>query len=245
MTLQLAPGAYGLIGPNASGKTTLLRKLHANGGASIAPAAADAKFAGLTVSDHLGCAHLARPGFNDELADRILGDIPRQTRFAALSVGQRRLLTLTCALASDTPVLLLDEPLDGLDVASREHLRAILIELLGDSRRTLVIATHRAEDLVGLVDHVITVHKSEVSDAIDLESVREKYPHITGPVNIVDELVSGKQIVHKKTLGGAAAVTLAEPLNCTETARAEAKGIEISVADDHALINLLASIERK
>src|SRR5699024_11705747 len=42
--------------PNAAGKTTLLRKLHAQGNASIAPSAADATFAGYTVADHLVCA---------------------------------------------------------------------------------------------------------------------------------------------------------------------------------------------
>lgn len=244
MINQLSPSAYGLIGPNAAGKTTLLRKLHAKGGASIAPAAADATFAGLTVDDHVGCSRLARPGFNDALADRIIGDIPRRARFTALSAGQRRLLTLASALASDKPVLLLDEPLDGLDIASRENLRAILIELLEDSSRTLVLATHRAEDLVGLVEHVITVHDATVSEPMELESVRENFPLLTGATEIVNELVSGKQVLHKKTLGGSTAATLAEPLNCTETARAEAEGIEVSVADDHTLINLLASTER-
>lgn len=242
--MRLDPGAYGLIGPNAAGKTTLLRKMHAEEDASIAPSPGDASFAGITVSDHLACAHLARGGFDDALADRILGDVPRKKRFSALSAGERRLLTLTSALASDAPILLLDEPLDGLDVATRERLRRVFIELLSDGEHTLVIATHRAEDLVGLVERVITVHDTGVSEPIDLDTARADFPTLTGHADVVDELAAGKRIVDKRTLGHVTAVTLAQPLNPSEVARSRAENIEVSAADDATLINLLAANER-
>src|SRR5690625_70773 len=105
MTLDLSPGAYGLIGPNAAGKTTLLRKLHAQGNASIAPSAADATVAGYSVADPLVRARRARPRCDEALAPRILGDIPLKALFASLSAGQRRLLTLSSSLASDRPML--------------------------------------------------------------------------------------------------------------------------------------------
>ena len=244
MTLDLSPGAYGLIGPNAAGKTTLLRKLHAQGNASIAPSAADATFAGYTVADHLVCARLARPNFDDALASRILGDIPLKARFASLSAGQRRLLTLASTLASDKPMLLLDEPLDGLDIDSRTMLREVFIELLAESERILVIATHRAEDLVDLVDHVITVHDNSVSAPVELDIVRENFPTLTGSTSVIEEIVSRKKVVDKRALGGISAVTLAEALSSSETVRAQAEGIDISTADDPTLINLLASTER-
>lgn len=244
MTIELSPGAYGLVGPNAAGKTTLLRELHAKGDASIAPSAADATFAGHTVGDHLACAHLARPEFDDELASRILGDTPRSARVSALSAGQRRLLTLATALASDKQTLLLDEPLDGLDISTRDKLRDVFIELLEDPARTIVIATHRAEDLVGLVDHVITVQDAEVSEPIELEAARKDFPTLTGPVAVIDELAAGKKVLIRRTLGGSAAVTLAERLSSSESVRANAEKVEIATADDHALINLLSAIER-
>ena len=243
-TPDLSPGAYGLIGPNAAGKTTLLREIHERGGASIAPAAGDAKFAGLTVADHLASAHLARPGFDDALAERILGDVPRRSRFSALSAGQRRLVTLTSTLSSDRPLLLLDEPLDGLDVATRDRLREVFVDMLADASRTLVIATHRAEDLVGLVEQVITVHDSYVSEPVSLDDARENFPTLTGPDDIVAELVGGKRVVDKRTLGGVASATLAQPLTSSETARAHAEKVEVAAADDHTLINLLAATER-
>ncbi|MFH0412245.1 AAA family ATPase [Corynebacterium sp. L4756] len=243
-TLAPAPGAYGLIGPNAAGKTTLMRKWHAGGNASIAPATADATFAGMTVGRHLDCAHLARPGFNDELTHRILGDIPLKARFSSLSAGQRRLLTLATTLASDKPMLLLDEPLDGLDVATRDKLRTIFIELLEDPQRTLVIATHRAEDLVGLVEYVITVHENTVSEPVQLDAAREDFPTLTGSATVIEEIVAGKQVLDKRVLGHSAAVTLGQPLSSSETARTQAEGIELSLADDRTLINLLAAAER-
>ncbi|MDN6739604.1 MAG: AAA family ATPase [Corynebacterium casei] len=241
MTIDLSPGAYGLIGPNAAGKTTLLRELHAKGDASIAPSAADARFAGMTVGRHLDCARLARPNFNNELADRILGNIPSKSRFASLSVGQRRLLTLATTLASDKPMLLLNEPLDGLDVATRERLRTIFIELLENLERTLVIATHRAEDLVGLVEHVITVHDNEISEPLQLDTAREDFPTLTGSKHVIEKLIGGKQVLDSRVLGNSSAVTLGQPLSSSETARAQAERVDLSLADDLTLLNLLAS----
>lgn len=241
MTIELSPGAYGLIGPNAAGKTTLLRELHAKGNASIASSAADARFAGMTVGRHLDCARLARPNFNNQLADRILGNIPPKSRFASLSVGQRRLLTLATTLASDKPMLLLDEPLDGLDVATRERLRTIFIELLENPERTLVIATHRAEDLVGLVEHVITVHDNEISEPIQLDTAREDFPTLTGSTKAIETIIGSKQVLDSRVLGNSAAVTLGQPLSSSETSRAQAERVELSLADDLTLINLLAT----
>lgn len=207
----------------------------------LPPSAADARFAGMTVGQHLDCARIARPNFNNELADRILGNIPSKSRFTSLSVGQRRLLTLATTLASDKPMLLLDEPLDGLDVATRERLRTIFIELLENPERTLVIATHRAEDLVGLVEHVITVHHNEISEPIQLDTAREDFPTLTGPTKAIETIVGNKLVLDSRVLGNAAAVTLGQPLSSSETSRAQAERVELSLADDLTLINLLAT----
>jgi len=69
-----------------------------------------------------------------------------QTPFLRLSYGQRRRVLLARALVHDPQVLLLDEPLDGLDAASLAQMRGHLGDL---SRRqiTLVIVTHRREEL--------------------------------------------------------------------------------------------------
>src|SRR5699024_12394889 len=112
-------------------------------------------------------------------------------------------------------MLLLDQPLDGLDIDSRTMLREVFIELLAESERILVIATHRAEDLVGLVDHVITVHDNSVSAPVELDIVRENFPTLTGSKDVIEEIVSRKKVVDKRPLGGIYSDTHAEAFAAT------------------------------
>jgi ABC-type Mn2+/Zn2+ transport system ATPase subunit len=73
-------------------------------------------------------------------------------RFGALSGGQRQRVLLARALVQDAPVLLLDEPLSGVDATSAARIEAVFAELRGEGR-VLAVATHdvrqaRAWDLV-------------------------------------------------------------------------------------------------
>ena len=64
-------------------------------------------------------------------------------RFGALSGGQRQRVLIARALVQDAPVLLLDEPLSGVDAPSAARIEALFDELRGEGR-TLLVATHDA-----------------------------------------------------------------------------------------------------
>jgi manganese/iron transport system ATP-binding protein/manganese/zinc/iron transport system ATP- binding protein len=78
-------------------------------------------------------AALARLGLGDRAGER----------FGALSGGQRQRVLIARALVQDAPVLLLDEPLTGVDVQSAARIEALFEELRGEGR-TLLVATHDA-----------------------------------------------------------------------------------------------------
>jgi ABC-type Mn2+/Zn2+ transport system ATPase subunit len=73
-----------------------------------------------------------------DLADRA------RTRFGALSGGQRQRVLIARALLQDTRVLLLDEPLSGVDAASAARIEAVFAELRAEGR-ALLVATHDVE----------------------------------------------------------------------------------------------------
>lgn len=77
-----------------------------------------------------------------------------------LSVGQRQRLTLTRALVTPTPVVLLDEPSAHLDAATEENVLGAVRELHAQGRTVVVIA-HRAS-VIGLATHVVTVSAGPV-----------------------------------------------------------------------------------
>ena len=166
MTFDLAPGRiYGLLGPNGSGKTTLIRLLtgmtkategHAEVLGVRMPSRANLVRIGyMTQSDGIYPALTAAEnarffaaayGVRDDaavteaLALVGLGDRSRIIA-ATLSGGQRRLLSLACALVHHPPVLFLDEPTVGVDPLLRVQFWTHFRDL-ADAGATIVVSSH-------------------------------------------------------------------------------------------------------
>lgn len=88
----------------------------------------------------LFCAyHGVAPRF--DLLDRLGLSGKRNVEFQGLSTGLQRRLALALAVAHDPPVLFLDEPTAGLDVASRVELHSLMHELKSKGT-TIILATH-------------------------------------------------------------------------------------------------------
>jgi ABC-2 type transport system ATP-binding protein len=75
-------------------------------------------------------------------------------KVATLSKGESRRLQLVLALAHRPPVLLLDEPTDGLDPVVRSRTLSLLAEHLADTPTTILISTHQTHELESLAEHV-------------------------------------------------------------------------------------------
>jgi ABC-2 type transport system ATP-binding protein len=100
----------------------------------------------------LFCAyHGVAPRF--DLLDRLGMKEKRRVEFQALSTGQQRRLALALAVAHEPPVVFLDEPTAGLDVASRVALHALMRELKGRGT-TIILATHDMAEAEELSDRV-------------------------------------------------------------------------------------------
>lgn len=83
------------------------------------------------------------------------------TRFGELSGGQRQRVAIARALVADSPVLLLDEPLAGVDPASAESITALFGELRAEGR-TLLVSTHDVESARSF-DKVLCLNRRQVA----------------------------------------------------------------------------------
>ncbi|HKV10020.1 MAG TPA: ABC transporter ATP-binding protein [Thermoanaerobaculia bacterium] len=92
------------------------------------------------------------PAYAAHLVD-VFG-VRQQRKVGTLSKGEARRLQLVLALAHRPPLLLLDEPTDGLDPVGRNRTLAQLAEHLADTPTTIVIATHHIHEVESLADHV-------------------------------------------------------------------------------------------
>ncbi len=155
---------FGLLGPNGAGKTTILECLEGlrqpddghldvmgvdpsrNGRKLRNVIGVQLQTSGLPATMRVDeamaffCAYHGVAARYD-LLDRLGLSEKRSSQFALLSVGQQRRLALALAIAHRPPVLFLDEPTAGLDVASRSELH-LLIDELRVAGTTVVLATH-------------------------------------------------------------------------------------------------------
>lgn len=177
-----APGeVVAIVGPTGSGKTTLLRALlglepdsvgsirygcEELCAASVGPSARpfawvpqDAPVFTGTLTDNIllagqdpESAHAALVAMGAERLDRECGDEWLGAGGRPVSGGERRLIGLARAIAQGAPVLLLDEPTEGLDELSEARVIAALAKLRG--QRTVILVTHRKEPL-RIADRVV------------------------------------------------------------------------------------------
>jgi ABC-2 type transport system ATP-binding protein len=120
------------------------------------PERQDAPYRSMTCARLLRHAAAFYPEWDHAYADhltRALGVRP-QRRVGGLSKGETRRLQLVLALAYRPPLLLLDEPTDGLDPVVRRRALALLAEHLADAPTTVLVSTHHVHELESLADHV-------------------------------------------------------------------------------------------
>lgn len=172
-------GVYVLVGANGAGKSTTLEVLmnleRADAGTAevfgldSARQGPEVRAQVGYVPEHHGggyrwmtCGRLLRhvatyyPAWDSAYADHLSGafDLKLHRKVGTLSKGEARRLQLVMALAHRPPLLLLDEPTDGLDPVARKRTLALLAEHLADSPATILISTHRIYEVESLADHV-------------------------------------------------------------------------------------------
>jgi ABC-2 type transport system ATP-binding protein len=181
LSFTVEPGAVtGFLGPNGAGKTTTLRMVLG----LERPDAGTATFDGVAYTDlpspvrTVGAVletafHPARSGRNhlrvycraaglpvtraDEVLAQVgLADAGRR-RAGGYSLGMRQRLALATALLGDPPVLVLDEPANGLDPEGIHWLRGFLRHLAHDEGRTVLVSSHLLAEMEQTADRVVIV----------------------------------------------------------------------------------------
>ena len=185
----------GFLGPNGAGKTQTMRMIvglvqptagrvlidgrplraHRRPSAVVAAVLDGGAFhPGRRVRDELqlqAYAAGAPPQRADELLERV--DLPTvaDRRIGTLSLGMRQRLALARALLADAPLLIADEPANGLDPAGMFWLRTLLRELAAEGRAVLV-SSHLLDEMERLADDVVVIARGRLVTAGPLERLR-------------------------------------------------------------------------
>ncbi len=109
------------------------------------------------IADAHGLSRAARKDSVDRvIADARIASVADK-QIAALSKGYRRRVGLAAALINDPPVLLLDEPTDGLDPIQKRAVRALVARMAPD--KAIIISTHTLEEVPAMCSRVVVINQ--------------------------------------------------------------------------------------
>src|SRR5699024_4957502 len=119
---------------------------------------------------------LTYPRFDQDLFIELIREheLPYNLSYKRMSKGMQGLFQMILAICSNATYLLLDEPFDGLDVIVRKKVIGLLLENLGESNRTALIASHNLNELESIIDRALLLKGNTISYDYRLEEVRAK-----------------------------------------------------------------------
>ena len=88
-------------------------------------------------------------------------DMDMDINLGALSMGQKKKVFMSFALATNTSSLLMDEPTNGLDIPGKSQFRKFIASGMTDDK-TIIISTHQVRDIDKILDHVLIMDNSRV-----------------------------------------------------------------------------------
>ena len=187
LSLELTAGnIYGLLGKNGAGKSTLINLMTG----LLTPKSGLVTLDGVNVRDRLPktmsdiylipeefvLPHLTLkqyvsinapfyPNYSSEDLQRYLdifemGD-SMDVKLHSLSMGQKKKVFIAFAFATNTRVLIMDEPTNGLDIPSKSQFRKLVSSGMTDDKMML-ISTHQVRDISEILDHVTIIEKSKI-----------------------------------------------------------------------------------
>ena len=201
INIHIRPGSiYGLIGRNGAGKTTVMRMLS---GLS-APTKGSFSMFGKTGSEAMkemrnvgvliehpgiypnlsaqknlkikaiamGCDK--RKGYIDELLKLVGLENVKNKKAGSFSLGMRQRLGIALALIGDPKLIILDEPINGLDPQGIVEVRQMLAKLRDERGITIMISSHILDELSKLADSYGIIHEGKLTDEFTVEELHKR-----------------------------------------------------------------------
>lgn len=195
VTMDLEPGRIiGLLGPNGSGKTTLLKVMaglvHPTGGsirlcgrpigyAEKAEIAflpdGEYLYPWMTVADAKRMYASLFGNFSAQKFDRMAAEMELDPGLPvkALSRGGREKLALALTLARSARLVVLDEPLSGVDPIAREEILGAILKGF-DYESTIILASHIIREIEQILDEVHFIDKGRIVFSGSIEAIRDE-----------------------------------------------------------------------
>lgn len=194
--LELSEGKIiGLVGENGSGKSTILKLIAgliqpSKGTVSVNGVKVDHQIASQVsysseLDEYYSFYNVGQtidfyasqfPDFNTEKADEIrqFMKLDSNAKLKQLSKGNRGRLKIVLTLAREVPIILMDEPLSGLDPMVRNSIVKGLISFIDLEKQTILITTHEIKEIEAILEDVIVIKDGDIISHQNVEKIRSE-----------------------------------------------------------------------
>ena len=217
---------YGLVGPNGAGKSTLIRHLmgvyRADAGEILING--EAVYENREVKEKVVCIpddlfyflqsdtlEMKRfykgiyKDFDEKLFERLKEYFPTidpKRSIRRLSKGMQKQVAFWLAICCKPDVLILDEPVDGLDPVMRRQIWSILMAEVAERNMTVLVSSHNLRELEDVCDHVGIMHKGKVMIERSLSDLQGNISKIqVACPSGVPKLPENFQVLHMSNTG--------------------------------------------
>lgn len=218
---------YGLVGPNGAGKSTLLRhitgvfrqdsgQILVDGEEVYENPAVKSKIAYIpddmfyfrqsNIVDMKNYYKGIYPKFDDELFEKLFECFPsidKKKNIRRMSKGMQKQTAFLLAIAMRPEILILDEPVDGLDPVMRRQIWSIILNAVSEEEMTVMVSSHNLRELEDVCDHVGIMNKGSIIIERSLSELQSsvskvqiafsgEVPSLEGELNIMNHTSMGK-----------------------------------------------------
>ena len=225
LNIHVPKGAvYGLVGPNGAGKSTVIRHLtgiyRQDSGAVLIggqpvyenPAVKEKLayipddifyFGAATVRDMKNLYRAMIPTFSDERFEKLREAFPLDEKRAMrrLSKGMQKQAAFWIALSCCPELLVLDEPVDGLDPVMRRQVWSLLLQDVAERGTTVLVSSHNLRELEDVCDHVGIMDRGKMLLERPLAELQENMVKIQLALPEGQALPEGLELLHETRTG--------------------------------------------
>ena len=221
LTMTVPKGAvYGLVGPNGAGKSTAIRlmtgvyrqdagKITLEGMQIWENPAQKVRigyipddifyFPSATMEEMRRYYRGIYPDFDDELFERLYDvfQLPRKGQLRRFSKGMQKQAAFHLAICTRPDVLILDEPVDGLDPVMRRQVWSLILSDVAQRQTTVLISSHNLRELEDICDYVGIMDRGRMLLERSLADMQGNIVKL----QLVGDAPEGLQVLHESTSG--------------------------------------------